>query len=121
MPNHPIYHHRARASSVISILTVGSLVALGVWPRAFAIDTPPAAADQVVSAHQQQLQSDPNSPSIGDPRADVTIVEFFDYACSYCKALEPRLEQALAADRHVKLILKEFPILTPESMTAARA
>lgn len=53
--------------------------------------------------------------------ADVTIVEFFDYACSYCKAVEPRLESALRSDPHVKLILKEFPILTPESLIAARA
>jgi protein-disulfide isomerase len=48
-------------------------------------------------------------------------VEFFDYACSYCKAVEPRLESALRSDPHVKLILKEFPILTPESLIAARA
>jgi len=121
MPSHPVYIRRAKASAITTGLTVGILVAFGAWPRAFAIDTPPAAADQVVTAHQAALQSDPNSPAIGDPRADVTIVEFFDYACSYCKAIEPRLEQSLAADRHVKLILKEFPILTPESLVAARA
>ncbi len=50
----------------------------------------------------------------------MTIVEFFDYACPYCKAVEPRLERALQSDPHVRLILKEFPILTPESMVATR-
>jgi protein-disulfide isomerase len=94
---------------------------LGALPSAFALDTPPAAPDQVVIAHQQQLQGDPNSPVLGNPQGDAVIVEFFDYDCPYCKAVEPRLEQALAADRHAKLILKEFPILTPESLVAARA
>jgi protein-disulfide isomerase len=48
-------------------------------------------------------------------------VEFFDYACSFCKAIEPRLETALHNDPHVRLVIKEFPILTPESQVAARA
>ena len=51
---------------------------------------------------------------------DVTIVEFFDYACAYCKAAEPRLAAAVRADPNVRLVLKEFPILTPESMIATR-
>ena len=83
-------------------------------------DVPPAA-DATVIAHRQALQNDRDSPVLGDPHGDVTIVEFFDYACTYCKAVEPRLESALRADPHVKLILKEFPILTPESLIAARA
>jgi protein-disulfide isomerase len=104
------------------VLALGILVALGTTARAIGAEAlPPAAGDDVVMAHQPALQNDPNSPAIGNPHADVTIVEFFDYACSYCKAAEPRLEQALSSDRHVKLILKEFPILTPESMVAARA
>ena len=61
-----------------------------------------------------------DAPFIGDARADVTIIEFFDYTCSYCKAVEPRLEQFLKADKHVKLVLKEFPILTPESLVASK-
>jgi protein-disulfide isomerase len=80
-----------------------------------------AADDPAVIARQQQLQADPASPVIGDPRGDVTIVEFFDYACPFCKAAQPRLQAALRADAHVRLILKEFPILTPESLIAARA
>jgi protein-disulfide isomerase len=118
---HPIYRHASR-SSVASILALCVLGALSALPQAFAADAiPPAAGDDVVTAHQQALQNDPNSPVIGNPQGDVTIVEFFDYDCSYCKAVQPRLEQALRADGHVKLILKEFPILTPESLIAARA
>jgi protein-disulfide isomerase len=115
-------YHRANAGAAALLLSAGLLLVLNTPPRVLAADvaTPPPAADQVVLAHQQALLSDTASPVIGDPKGDVTIVEFFDYACSYCKAIQPRLEQALAADRHVRLVLKEFPILTPESMTAAK-
>jgi len=102
-------------------LTVASWV--GLWvasPASHAADVPPAA-DQTVITHREALQNDRDSPVLGDPHGDVAIVEFFDYACGYCKAIEPRLESALRSDAHVKLILKEFPILTPESLIAARA
>lgn len=127
MPRLPTDESQPRALLAAVVLTLGIVVAFGALPRAFGAEEsgaaapPAAAADQVVAAHQRELQDDPNSPALGDPRGDVTIVEFFDYACSYCKAVEPRLEQALAHDPHVKLILKEFPILTPESLIAARA
>lgn len=102
-------------------MTVAGWFGLGVTPPACrAADVPPAP-DQAVIAHREALQNDHDSPVLGDPHGDVTIVEFFDYACSYCKAVEPRLESALRSDPHVKLILKEFPILTPESLIAARA
>ena len=77
--------------------------------------------DELVARNETALLNDPHTPVIGDPGADVAIVEFFDYACPYCKAAEPRLEAFLKADRHVKLVVKEFPILTPESLVAAKA
>src|SRR5215468_3167931 len=102
-------------------MTLASWFGLGVTaPACRAADIPPAP-DQAVIAHREALQNDHDSPVLGDPHGDVTIVEFFDYACSYCKAVEPRLESALRSDPHVKLVLKEFPILTPESLIAARA
>src|SRR6185437_5039662 len=72
------------------------------------------AADiaQRIAARWRQLANDPAAPTIG---------KFFDYTCPYCKAVEPRLEALLKSDPKVRLVLKEFPILAPESMTAARA
>ncbi|MGB6449533.1 MAG: DsbA family protein [Steroidobacteraceae bacterium] len=103
-------------------LTVAGWFGLGfAAPACRAADVPPSAADQTVIDHLEALQNDRDSPVLGDAHGDVTIVEFFDYACTYCKAVEPRLESALRSDPHVKLILKEFPILTPESLIAARA
>lgn len=76
--------------------------------------------DQRVAANIDSLADNPASPFIGHPQADVTIVEFFDYACPYCKAAEPRLEALVGRDKGVKLVLKEFPILTKPSMIASR-
>lgn len=81
----------------------------------------PPPSDQAVLAQAPTIFHDPASPFMGNPHGDVAVVEFFDYACSYCKAMEPRVEQLLRSDHGVKLILKEFPILTPESMVAAKA
>ncbi len=77
--------------------------------------------DQRIAARVEALNQSPGSPVLGNPAGDVVIVEFFDYACPYCKAVEPRLEALLKSDRKVKLVLKEFPILTPQSMVATRA
>jgi protein-disulfide isomerase len=79
------------------------------------------SADQAVIDKANALLHDPASPVLGNPHGDVVVVEFFDYACPYCKAMEPRLEALLQSDKGVRLILKEFPILTPESLIAARA
>ncbi|HZC17109.1 MAG TPA: DsbA family protein [Caulobacteraceae bacterium] len=62
----------------------------------------------------------PASEVLGNPRGDVTIIEFFDYACPFCKAAEPRLEAFLKADRNTRLVVEEFPILSPQSIIASR-
>jgi protein-disulfide isomerase len=104
----------------LSLAAAGTLALVTtVWSAASPSSS--AAADPAVIAHRQELQADPASPVIGDPRGDVIVVEFFDYACPFCKAVQPRLQAALRSDAHVRLILKEFPILTPESLIAARA
>ena len=86
------------------------------------LDTDTATdVSQRIAARWSALANDPAAPSIGKADADVTIVEFFDYTCPYCKAVEPRLEALLKADPKVRLVLKEYPILTPQSLVATRA
>jgi protein-disulfide isomerase len=76
---------------------------------------------QTIVALKDELLHDPSSPVAGNPNGDVTIVEFFDYRCPYCKAVAPDLAKAVAADGKVRLIYKEFPILGPASIIAAKA
>jgi len=62
----------------------------------------------------------PGQVVLGNPDGDVTLVEFFDYNCGYCRTALPDLAALLAEDPNLKVILKEFPILSNESIDAAR-
>jgi protein-disulfide isomerase len=68
-----------------------------------------------------QIFSSPTSPVVGNPDGDVTLVEFFDYQCGYCKRMEPARAQLIDEDSGLRIVMKEFPILGPASITAARA
>jgi protein-disulfide isomerase len=76
--------------------------------------------DERVAARLDALTSNPGSPVMANPQGDITIVEFFDYTCPYCKAAEPRLMRLADGDKRIKLVMKEFPILTRASMIASR-
>ncbi len=76
--------------------------------------------DQRVADRMDALANNPASPVLGNPKGDVAIIVFSDYACPYCKLAEPRLMALIAADKRVKIVMKEFPILTRASMTASR-
>ena len=78
-------------------------------------------AQVALQQNREQLYRDPTSPVLGNPEGDVTVVEFFDYRCGYCKRAFPRVEQLLEEDGNVRLVLKEFPILGPASVYASRA
>lgn len=80
-----------------------------------------AAAKQALVDNRAALERDPADPVLGNPDGDVTIVEFFDYQCGYCKTMMKPLLDLVQEDGNIRLILKEFPILGPESETAAVA
>ena len=79
------------------------------------------AARQTIAAARSELLDDASNPAGGNPKGDVTVVEFFDYRCPYCKAVDGDLQKAISADGNVRVIYKEFPILGPESLVASRA
>lgn len=70
---------------------------------------------------KQEIYGDSDSPVVGNPKGDVTIVVFFDYNCGYCKRSLPELEAFIEKDTMVKVIYKEFPILGNHSLIAATA
>ena len=74
-----------------------------------------------IAAHDKALLAHPMSPVSGNPKGDVTLVEFFDYQCGYCKrSLKPVMD-LLESDKQLRIVWKEFPILGPVSRFAARA
>jgi protein-disulfide isomerase len=79
-----------------------------------------ARADGPPKALQQILQADAGSPSAGNPAGTVTIVEYFDYRCPYCKAMQPRLAEVLQENKNVWLVLEDWPIFGGISIYAAR-
>ena len=68
-----------------------------------------------------ELTDKPSDPVIGNPQGDVTLVEFFDYRCPYCKRATATLAQLIQQDPNLRVVMKEFPILSQESVQAARA
>ncbi len=63
---------------------------------------------------------DPEIPAAGNVNGDITIVEYFDYQCPYCRKIEPELRQVVQDDGKVRLVLKDWPILGEVSVIAAR-
>ncbi|WP_246567345.1 DsbA family protein [Gemmobacter fulva] len=80
-----------------------------------------ATAASVLTKERTTLERDPNAPILGNPDGDVTIVEFFDYNCPYCKRAMPEVNALMADDTNVRLVLREWPILSEGSAFAARA
>jgi protein-disulfide isomerase len=86
-----------------------------------------AKADQAAellkegSEARKQIFEDGYSFVAGNPQGDVTIVEFFDYRCGFCKKARPELIKLIEQDKNVRVILKEFPILGAASMAASKA
>ena len=76
---------------------------------------------RTVLARRDELFNDPASPVGGNPQGDVTVVEFFDYQCPYCKRVLPSIQALLAEDGNLRYVFKEFPILGKASVFAARA
>ena len=81
-----------------------------------------AAVDhsEAIANNAAALFSSPHQVTLGNPRGDVALVEFFDYSCGYCKRALSDTLALLKDDPHLKIVLKEFPILGPGSAEAAR-
>jgi protein-disulfide isomerase len=89
--------------------------------------TPPSASANTggessiaITNNASQLFLSPHQVTLGNPQGDVTLVEFFDYSCGYCKRALPDMITLLKDDPKLKIVLKEFPILGPGSVDAAR-
>lgn len=85
-------------------------------------ETETAAKGQAaITKNHDKLFKDMDAPVSGNPKGNVTIVEFFDYTCGYCKAGQESLAQLLNEDKNVRLVHKEFPILGAGAMIASQA
>jgi protein-disulfide isomerase len=104
-------HNRREALGLLGV----SAALLG----AAALSRPAFAADDEVLTEALVLR-DPEIPAAGNVDGDITIVEWFDYNCPYCRKIDPELRQVIQDDGKVRLVLKDWPILGPVSKVASR-
>jgi protein-disulfide isomerase len=74
----------------------------------------------VLAANRAAIETPFGSSWKGAAKPEVTLVEFFDYACPYCKASNPAVDRLLQEDKGLRVVYRELPILGPDSLTAAR-
>jgi protein-disulfide isomerase len=76
---------------------------------------------EMIKSRANEIFQDAAAPTSGNPNGDVTLVEFFDYNCPYCRQVAPVMAKAEEADPQLRIAYKEFPILGPNSTFAAKA
>ena len=127
----------AGAAATVSVMASGAPVATGDRAaiekivREYILSHPeilPEAMDnlrarevaKIVKSNRAAIETPFAGAWEGAADADVTIVEFFDYNCTYCRAALPDVEKLLATDKRVRIVYREFPVLGPDSENAAR-
>jgi protein-disulfide isomerase len=109
------YQGRSRREALGLLGAGAALLGLGTLPRAALAQN----SDETVLTEALVLR-DPDIPVAGNPNGDITIVEYFDYQCPYCRKVEPELKQVVHDDGKVRLVQKDWPVLGPVSVVAAR-
>ncbi len=83
-------------------------------------DAQRVAQKQVVASERAALVNSPHHSVVGNPSGDVTLVEFFDYNCGFCKRSMEDVIQMKKADPGLRVVLKDFPVLGPDSVEASQ-
>lgn len=88
----------------------GASSALFILPR----------AGQAADISPQAVFNDPDAPALGNPQGDVTLVEYFDYQCPFCKSNHPVVEQVMKEDGDLRVVMKDWPIFGAPSVYASQ-
>ncbi len=89
--------------------------------RAQEVAAQEAATAEALQSQIGALHNDPNAVVLGNPDGDITVVEFFDYNCGYCRRVFPAVKELIKGDDNIRVVMREWPILGEESEFAARA
>src|SRR5260370_34805357 len=111
----PPYQGRSRREALGLLGAGAAMLGLGTLPRAALAQN----SDETVLTEALVLR-DPDIPVAGNPNGDIAIVEYFDYQCPYCRKVEPELKQVVHDDGKVRLVQKDWPVLGPAWVVAAR-
>src|SRR5215212_374651 len=108
-----LHQRRSRREALGAVVAGASMLAL-------APNSASGQGNQEKVLTEALVLRDPDIPAIGNLDGDVTIVEYFDYQCPYCRKVDPELRQVVQDDGKVRLVLKDWPVLGPVSVMAAR-
>ena len=100
-------------------LAIATLAVLAIVPALKAIDDP--FAREITAEMRASLFEAPGAPVLGNPDGDVTLVEFTDYNCGFCRRSQPEIEKLLKADPNLRLVIRELPVFGEGSRFAAEA
>lgn len=100
-----------------ALIGAGGAATLGIGAGAVALWPARGGAQQLTV---DAVLNDPDAPVMGNPDGDVTLVEFFDYQCPFCKRMHPALTEVVAEDGNVRLVMKDWPIFGPPSLRASQ-
>ena len=109
-----------RAGRSLAPTRRGALALLGAGTVALAAGSAAAQSDDENVLTEALVLRDPDIPVAGNAAGDITIVEYFDYQCPYCRKIAPELRQVVQDDGKIRLVLKDWPVLGPISVVAAR-
>jgi protein-disulfide isomerase len=104
-----------RISFLIILLTIAALAAV-VLP----FTQVGAQSSKNDALSREAILRDPAAPTFGNLKGDVTIVEWFDYQCPYCKKMNPDLLKTVREDGHIRIVFKDWPVFGPASTYAAK-
>jgi protein-disulfide isomerase len=110
-----IDRYAARWTQRALLACVGAVIAACVGLSAIARSEPP---DDILS--RDSVLRDPEIPSLGNPKGDLTVVEFFDYQCPFCRKMAPELAKLTQDDGNIRLVLKDWPVFGDASVYAAK-
>lgn len=100
-----------------ALIGAGGAATLGIGAGAIALWPARSGAQQLTV---DAVLNDPDAPIMGNPQGDVTLVEFFDYQCPFCKRMHPTLTDVVAEDGNVRLVMKDWPIFGAPSLRASQ-
>ena len=101
------------------MITRRNLLTATAGTAAFAAILPRMALSQEIT--EKAVFHDPDAPVLGNPKGDVTVVEFFDYQCPFCKKIHPTVEKVVREDGNVRFVMKDWPVFGAASIFAAQA
>jgi len=104
---------------IANVFRTAALVA-AVIAMAAVTTAPPVKAQTADPLSTDSILRDPDIKVLGNPKGDVTIVEYFDYNCPYCRSIDPVLHKIAREDGRIRLVFKDWPILGSASVQAAR-